>query len=58
MEIVVRIPVGGYTPGQTINVEIEADNQSGQKTHFSVQLWKVRMKASHWDRCHLAPFNA
>lgn len=41
MNIVTRIPVQGYAPGQTINVEIEVDNESEQRAVFSVQLWKV-----------------
>lgn len=36
------IPVGGYCPGQTINVVVTADNKSDQDVSmFSVQLMKV-----------------
>lgn len=43
MHIVARIPVRGYTPGQTINLEIEVINMSDEEANFSVQLWKVRL---------------
>lgn len=42
LELVVRIPVGGYTPGQTINLDVEAKNKSDQDVeYFSAQLLKV-----------------
>lgn len=37
-----RIPVSGYTPGQTINLEIDVDNQSDEKPEFKVELQKVK----------------
>lgn len=42
MHIVVRVPVTGYTPGQTINVAVEVDNKSEIKAEFNVQLTRVR----------------
>lgn len=42
LRITVRTPVGGYTPGQIINVQINARNQSDQPvSEFRVQLLKV-----------------
>lgn len=41
LHLVARIPVSGYTPGQTINVEIDVDNQSETDADISVQLIKV-----------------
>lgn len=42
MIIIARTPVAGYTPGQTINLEIRINNQSDQTlTEISVQLIKV-----------------
>lgn len=42
MRIVARTPVGGYTPGQCINLEINVKNESDQPvSEFSVQLIKV-----------------
>lgn len=42
LEMTVRIPVGGYTPGQTINLDIEAKNRSDQDVEgFTAQLLKV-----------------
>lgn len=42
LKIVARMPVGGYTPGQTINLELNVNNQSDQPvSEFSVQLIKV-----------------
>lgn len=36
------MPVGGYTPGQNINLELNVNNQSSQPvTEFIVQLLKV-----------------
>lgn len=46
MRVVVRTPVCGYTPGQTIKVEIEVDNKSETDAEFSVQLMKVRLPPS------------
>lgn len=43
MHLVARIPVRGYTPGQTINIEIDVDNRSDQESDFSVKLMKVRI---------------
>lgn len=42
MHIVVRTPVSGYTPGQTINVVVEVDNKSEEGAKFNVQLRRVR----------------
>lgn len=42
MHVVVRIPVSGYTPGQSIDVEIDVDNKSEEIADFVVQLVKVR----------------
>lgn len=43
MIIIARTPVGGYTPGQIINLEIKVNNQSEQPlTEISVQLIKVK----------------
>lgn len=43
MKIVARSPVGGYTPGQIINLEVNVDNQSDQPvSDFTVQLIKVK----------------
>lgn len=55
MKIVARTPVGGYVPGQTINLEIIADNESDQPaTRFWVELMKVNesneMNAAHFHR--------
>lgn len=42
LQMNVRMPVGGYTPGQTINLEIDARNQSDQDVDsFTAQLLKV-----------------
>lgn len=42
--MVARAPVGGYTPGQTINLEIAVNNQSNlEVTEFTAQLIKVRI---------------
>lgn len=43
LKIVVRTPVGGYTPGQVINLEVNVNNQSDQPvSDFTVQLIKVK----------------
>lgn len=43
MKLIARTPVGGYTPGQVINLEIEVINQSDQPvSDFTVQLIKVK----------------
>lgn len=43
MKLIARTPVGGYTPGQVINLEIDVDNQSDQPvSDFTVQLIKVK----------------
>lgn len=41
MHLVARVPVTGYTPGQTINIEIDVDNKSEETADFAVQLMKV-----------------
>lgn len=42
MKLIARTPVGGYTPGQVINLEIDVINQSDQPvSDFTVQLIKV-----------------
>lgn len=42
LDIIVRAPVSGYTPGQTINVHILVNNQSNQAvSDFVVQMIKV-----------------
>lgn len=42
LQMKVSMPVGGYTPGQTINLEIDARNQSDQDVDsFTAQLIKV-----------------
>ncbi|XP_055312538.1 arrestin domain-containing protein 17-like [Sitodiplosis mosellana] len=39
LEIVVRVPVGGYTPGQFVNLEIEVKNKSNEPvSEFTVEL--------------------
>lgn len=43
MHIVARIPVKGYVPGQTINVEVDVDNKSEANAEFSVKLFKVNI---------------
>ncbi|XP_055296146.1 arrestin domain-containing protein 3-like [Sitodiplosis mosellana] len=41
MQIVARVPVGGYTPGQFINLEINVNNHSGQSiSGFNIHLIK------------------
>lgn len=40
MHVTGRIPVSGYTPGQTIDVEIDVNNRSDEYGEFSVQLLK------------------
>lgn len=43
MKLSLRTPVGGYTPGQVINLEIDVINQSDQPvSDFTVQLIKVK----------------
>lgn len=44
MHVLSHIPVSGYTPGQTIDVEIDVDNRSGESGEFSLQLLKVIIK--------------
>lgn len=45
LEIIARTPVGGYVPGQTINLRMSVTNKSGQKiTRFIAQLVKVSKK--------------
>lgn len=45
LEMSVRMPVGGYTPGQTINLDIEARNKSDQDVEgFTAQLLKVSIQ--------------
>lgn len=45
IEITVNVPVGGYTPGQTINSEIHVKNSSNLTiVSFSVRLVKVEAK--------------
>lgn len=42
LELTARIPVGAYAPGETINVQIDANNKSDQPiANFKVQLIKV-----------------
>lgn len=42
MIIEASTPVGGYAPGQTINLQIHVDNQSKESvSKFSVKLVKV-----------------
>lgn len=42
----VRVSVGGYTPHQTINVQIKVNNESDQPvSNFKVQLIQVSMVA-------------
>lgn len=45
LKLIARTPVGGYTPGQTINLEVEVINKSDQPvSDFSVQLIKVNKR--------------
>lgn len=45
LDINVCAPVGAYTPGQTINLYIKANNKSDQPVSgFSVQLIKVSIR--------------
>lgn len=42
LHIVASIPVGGYVPGQTIDLSLEVDNKSNQRVpYFQMQLVKV-----------------
>lgn len=42
LQMTVRMPVGGYTPGQTINLDVDATNNSDQDVEgFTAQLLKV-----------------
>lgn len=41
MHVIARIPVGGYAPGQLIDVEIEVTNRSEESAAFSIQMIKV-----------------
>lgn len=40
MHIIARVPVSGYTPGQTIHIEINVDNKSIEEGEFSIELVK------------------
>lgn len=43
IDMIVNVPVRGYTPGQTINMEINVKNRSNQMiSEFQVNLIKVR----------------
>lgn len=43
MNIIVKTPVQGYTPGQIINMEIDVNNHSDKSiVKFSVELIRVR----------------
>lgn len=43
VDICVRMPVSGYTPGQTINLDMNVNNKSNKQiSEFSVKLIKVR----------------
>lgn len=48
MHLVARVPVTGYTPGQTINIEIDVDNKSEETADFAVQLMKVSWLTQNW----------
>ena len=42
LEIVARAPVGGYTPGQFVNLEIEVKNKSNEPvSQFTVEMVQV-----------------
>lgn len=42
LEFTVTMPLGGYTPGQTINLNIDTRNDSNQDVdNYSAQLIKV-----------------
>lgn len=44
LDVVVRIPVSGYVPGQTINVELKVMNKSKENiVEFSAGLVKVNI---------------
>lgn len=42
LHVVARVPVTGYTSGQTINIEVEVNNKSWIDVNFSVKLMRVR----------------
>lgn len=45
LKITARAPVGGYVPGQVINLEFQVNNKSDQNvTEFTVKLIKVSAK--------------
>lgn len=41
MHVIARIPVTGYTPGQSIDLDLEVDNKSSIEAVFSMQFYKV-----------------
>lgn len=43
MHVTARVPVAGYTAGQTIDVEINVDNKSSHNCIFRVELAKVSL---------------
>lgn len=46
LNVDVRTPVRGYTPGQTINVKLNVSNESEEDVeNFAVELIKVNMKS-------------
>lgn len=53
MKLRARTPVGGYCPGQVINLEIDVINESDQPvSDFTVQLIKVKKKKT--NQIHIA----
>lgn len=46
LHLVARVPASGYTPGETINVEIDVDNKSKLTAGIRVQLIKVNIFVS------------
>lgn len=53
LRITARTPVSGYTPGQMINLEIKADNDSDTAVErFTVQLLKVSSNRGGSENSH------
>lgn len=48
MNVAARIPIGGYTPGQSIDVQVDVDNKSDRQADFSVKLRQVKCIQRHF----------
>lgn len=44
MNVVARIPASGFVPGQTIDLQIDVDNQSDERCTFSCELLMVSVR--------------